>query len=98
MPRVSSLLLEAVICVLSFRRFDNVNTAIRLGSGAQALRSKPLCVALSQVGYFFVSADGLYVLASNQAAARAMPRLSGAIEAASRAAMGHLAAPDARGQ
>ena len=74
MPRVSSLLLEAVLCVLSFRRLDNVNTVIRLGSGAQALRSTPLCVALSQVGYFSVSADGLYVLGSNQAAARAMLR------------------------
>ena len=74
MPPVSSLLLEAVICVLSFRRFNNINTAIRLGSGAQGGRSKPLCVALSQVGYFFVSADGLYVLGSNQAAARAMLR------------------------
>ena len=71
-------------------------TAMWPASGLLASRSKPLWVALSQVGYFFVSADGLYVLGSNQAAARAMPRLLIAIEAASRAAMGHLAAPGAR--
>ena len=73
-PPVSLLLLDAVIRALRFRRSEYVQTAIRVGSAHQTHRSNPLCVALSQVGYFFASADELYVPESNQNAARAMSR------------------------
>ena len=55
-PPVSFLLLDAVIRALRFRRSKYVQTAIRIGSAHQTHRSKPLCVALSQVCYFFASA------------------------------------------
>jgi len=71
---------------------------MRTGSGLQAHRSQPLCVALSQVGYFFATADGLCVPGSNRDAVGAMQRWSQGIETLSRAAPGHQAAPGARVQ
>ena len=72
-PPVSFLMLDAVIRALRFRRFEHVQTAIRIGSAGQAYRSKPLCVALSQVCYFFASAVGICAPESNRDALRLIP-------------------------
>ena len=72
MPPVSSLMLDTVIRALRFRRLKLTLTAMWIASGLQAYRSKPLCVALSQVGHFFASADGLCAPGSNRDAVGAM--------------------------
>ena len=76
MPPVSSLMLDTVIRALRFRRLKLTLTAMWIASGLQAYRSKPLCVALSQVGYFFASADGLCVPGSHRDALRLTPGYS----------------------
>ena len=98
MPPVSSLMLDTVIRALRFRRLKSDVTVMRTGSGLQAYRSKPLWVALSQVGYFFASADGLCAPGSNRDAVGSMQRWLGGIEAASRAALGHRTTSGARVQ
>lgn len=96
MPTVSSLMLDTVVHALRFCRLKCAFTAIRTGLGLQAHRCEPLRVALSQVGYFFVSAGGLCVPGSNRDAAGAKQRWLRGTEAASRAAFGHLGASGAR--
>ena len=74
LPPVSCLMLVTVILALKFRRFKWTVTAMWIASGVQAHRSKPLWVALSQVGYFFTRADGLCAAGSNRDAIGAAQR------------------------
>ena len=96
--RVSSLMLEAVICIIRFRKLEAELAAIWPGSTAQSQRSKLLCAALSLLCYLFTSADRLYVPGSHWDAARLMLRWTGGIEAAFRAATADRTCPDRRTQ
>ena len=84
MPPVSSLLLDAVIRALRFCRLEWTLTAMRIASGLQPDRSKPLWVALSQVGYFSASADTdrVSVPESNRDAAEMRQRCLDCLDAA----------------
>ena len=97
-PQVSSLMLEAVICILRFRRLETEITAMWPGLPAQGQRSKSLCAALSFVCYFCASADGLCVPGSNRDAARLMHCQTRGIRAAFGAATADRAAPGRRTQ
>ena len=92
LPPVTCLMLVTVILILKSRRFEWTVTAMWIASRVQAHRSKPLQVALSQVGYFFTRTDGLCAAGSNRDAVGATQRCSDGIEAAFRAAFGHRTA------